>query len=558
MDKQHVLVIGGGPTGVGAALAQVEAGKRVTLVEKYPTLGAERIPRDRLVTPDQAFENPDLEKVRNHPDIDVLTFTDIKKTVAVEKGVEVSLLCKSTRVDNSKCTDCKACIKVCPVNMYDDFNEGFGFRTAVDYLNPSTGEYNIYMEEMPICQETCPVNLDIRSYVGLIADGKYKESLEVIRDRLPLPGSIGRVCPHPCETACNRQYLDEPISICFLKRYVADVELNEGIDPVYATPEKKLSGKIAIIGAGPAGLTCAYDLARKGYEHITIYEALPVPGGYLWVGIPEYRLPKKLLQREVDLIANMGIDIRYNQRIGTDISFDDLKKNHDAVFIGAGCHTGLKLRCPGEDEYQGKGIVDCVTFLREQALGTLPPAKGKLIVIGGGNAAIDSARVGWRMGFDEVYILYRRTKKEMPANPWEIDAAEHEGVIMQYLAAPLEILGKDGKVTGMKCIQMELGEPDASGRRRPVPKEGSEYTIDAETIVPAISQGADLSFLPEGHGLELNRWNTFEIDPDTGATNVPGVFAGGDVVTGPDIAIRAIAGGKKAAEGIHDYLRSRK
>jgi NADPH-dependent glutamate synthase beta subunit-like oxidoreductase len=273
------------------------------------------------------------------------------------------------------------------------------------------------------------------------------------------------------------------------------------------------------------------------------------------VGIPEYRLPKKLLQREVDLICNMGVEIQYNTRIGKDIAFEDLRNDYDAIFIGAGCHTGLKLRVPGEDDYDG--IVDCVTFLRNQALGGLPEAKGKLIVIGGGNAAIDSARVGWRMGYDEVYILYRRTKKEMPANSWEIDAAEHEGVIIQYLAAPVEILGENGKVTGMKCIKMELGEPDASGRRRPVSIEGSEYIIDAETIVPAISQGADLSFLAKGHNINLSRWNTFEIDEETGATNVPGVFAGGDVVTGPDIAIRAIAGGKHAAVGIHAYLRSK-
>jgi len=557
LKEKNVLIVGGGPESVQAALEQAEKGMQATIIEKFPTLGAERIPKDRLVKPDEAFVNLDLDKARKHSNIKILTFSDIKRISQDNGKFKTKILKKSVLVDNSKCNDCKACIKVCPVNMADDFNEGMGFRTAVDYLNAGTGEYNIYKEDMPVCQEACPVNLDIRKYIAFIADGKHLESLAKIRERLPLPGSIGRICPHPCETACNRQYLDEALSICFLKRFVADVELNEDTDPVYETPEKKIPGKIVIIGAGPAGLTCAHDLARLGYEHIKIYEALPVPGGYLWVGIPEYRLPKKLLQREVDLICNMGIEIQYNTRIGKDIAFEDLKKENDALFIGAGCHIGLKLRCPGEDEYQGKGIVDCVTFLREQALGTLPEAKGKLIVIGGGNAAIDSARVGWRMGFDEVYILYRRTKKEMPANSWEIDAAEHEGVILQYLAAPVEILGKDGKVTGMKCIKMELGEPDASGRRRPVPMEGSEYVIDAETIVPALSQGADLSFLKEGHDLELSRWNTFEIDEETGATNVPGVFAGGDIVTGPDIAIRAVAGGKRAAEGIHEYLRSK-
>jgi len=557
VEKKNVLIVGGGLQGIQAALEKAEAGAEVTLVEKFPSLGAERIPRDRIVKPEKAFVNPALDRVRNHDKVKILPYSDLKKIKKDDGKVQAHILKHSLRVDNSKCNDCKACIRVCPVNMFDDFNEGFGFRTAVDYFNPGTGEYNIFKEDQPVCQRACPAHLNIRTYVAQIADGKPLESLATIRDRLPLPGSIGRVCPHPCETACNRQYLDEPISICFLKRFAADAEIKEGIEPVYDTPEKKYSEKIAIIGAGPAGLTCAHDLAREGYENITIYEALPVPGGYLWVGIPEYRLPKELLKREVDLIANMGIDIKYNTRVGKDVSFDDLRKNNDAVFIGAGCHKGLKLRVPGEDEYEGKGIVDCVTFLREQALGEAPEAKGKLIVIGGGNAAIDSARVGWRMGFDEVYILYRRTRKEMPANPWEIDAAEHEGVILQYLAAPVEILGKDGKVTGMKCIKMELGEPDASGRRRPVPIEGSEYVIDAETIVPAISQATNLDFLGQDHGFDITRWNTFEIDEDTGATNVPGVFAGGDVVSGPNIAIRAIAAGKRAALGIHDYLRSK-
>jgi NADPH-dependent glutamate synthase beta subunit-like oxidoreductase len=555
VSEKNVLIVGGGPSGVRAALGQAGTGARVTIVEKFPTLGAERIPRDRLVSPEEAFVNPDLDKVRNHPGIEIFTYSDVKKLARENGRVRAKIFSHSLRVDNTKCTNCKACIKVCPVNMFDDFDEGLGFRTAVDYCNPATGEFNIYKEDMPVCQRACPVNLDIRSYVGLIADGNPPASLAKIRERLPLPGSIGRVCPHPCETACNRQYLDEPISICFLKRFVADVELSTGTDPVYETPKQKFPEKIAIVGAGPAGLACAHDLARLGYENIKIFEALPVPGGYLWVGIPEYRLPKKLLQREVDLICKMGIEIQYNTRIGKDISLEALHKDHDAVFIGAGCHTGLKLRVPGEDEYDG--IVDCVTFLREQALGIRKEGKGRLLVVGGGNAAIDSARVGWRMGFDEVHILYRRTKKEMPANPWEVEAAEHEGVKIQYLVAPLEILGTNGRVTGMKCMRMELGEPDASGRRRPVPIEGSEFVVEAETIVPAISQGADLSFLAKDHGFKITRWDTFDVDPETGATGVDGVFAGGDVVSGPDIAIRAVAGGKRAAEGIHQYLRSR-
>ena len=215
MDEKSVLIVGGGIEGVRAALEQATSGARVTLVEKYPTLGAERIPRDRLIQPGEAFVNPDLAAVRNHDRIDILTCSDIQRVRKDNGTVAAHILKRSLRVDNTKCTDCKACIKVCPVNMFDDFDEGFTFRTAVDYFNPATGEYNIFKEDMPVCQRTCPVNLDIRTYVGQIADGKYLESLATIRDRLPLPGSIGRVCPHPCETACNRQYLDEPISICF-------------------------------------------------------------------------------------------------------------------------------------------------------------------------------------------------------------------------------------------------------------------------------------------------------------------------------------------------------
>ena len=256
----------------------------------------------------------------------------------------------------------------------------------------------------------------------------------------------------------------------------------------------------------------------------------------------------------------MGIEIKYNTKVGKDISFEELRKEYDAIFIGAGCHQGMKLRVPGEDEYYGKGIIDGVAFLKRNAFGEIPESerKGRLIVVGGGNTAIDSARVAWRLGYEEVYILYRRTRKEMPANPWEVEAAEQEGIKIQYLAAPVEIIGKNGRVAGMKCVKMELGEPDASGRRRPIPIKGSEYVIEAETIVAAIGQRTDLSFLGENHGIELTRWNTIAVDEDTGMTNVSGVFAGGDVVTGPDIAIRAVAGGKRAALGIHKYLRSRK
>ncbi len=276
MDNKKVLIVGGGLDGVQQALEKAEAGAKVTVIDRFPNLGAERIPRDRLIKPEEAFVNPDLAKVKESENITVLTQSYLKKIKKGEDGTVAAKIKKpSLLVDNEKCTDCKACIKVCPVNMLDDFSEGLEFRTAVDYSNPKTGEYNIFKEDMPICQKSCPINLDIRTYAGQIADGKHKEALGTIRERLSLPGSIGRVCPHPCETACNRQYLDDPISICFLKRFVADVEMNSGVDPMYETPDKKFDEKIAIIGSGPAGLTVAYDLAREGYKNIVIHEALP-------------------------------------------------------------------------------------------------------------------------------------------------------------------------------------------------------------------------------------------------------------------------------------------
>ena len=553
MSGKQVIIFGGDPAGVAAALEQAEAGMQVTLVESSPGLGGERIPQTRIISGDDAFVDPNLEAVLRHPNIRVIDNAQVQKTAADNGNFHLKIKRRTPRVDREKCNDCKACIKVCPIHMYDDFNEGVGFRTAIDYFNPTTG-YNIFKEDMPVCQATCPANLDIRSYVGLIADGKYAESLAKIRERLPFALSIGRVCPHPCETACNRGYMDEPISICTLKRYVADYEMKENVKAPVEVPDEFHKEKVAIIGAGPAGLTCGYFLAKAGYKSVC-FEALPEPGGMFRYGIPEYRLPTPTLMREIDWICSHGIDLRCDTRIGKDITFEQIQKEFDAVFLGVGAHLGMKLQIKGEDM---KGVVDGVDFLREANMGKPVNAKGKVIVIGGGNVAMDAARVSWRAGFEEVHVLYRRTKKEMPASPWEIDAAEHEGVKFQYLVAPVEVVGENGRMKGLKCLRMELGEPDASGRRRPIPVEGSEFIVEAETLIPAIGQRPDLAFVPDGSGIDITRWNTFAVNHSDYMTNVPGVFSAGDVETGPDIAIRACAGGRKAADGIVRYLRSKR
>lgn len=555
MSDKQVIVFGGDPAGVAAALEQAEAGRRVVLVEPSPSLGGNRIPQTHILNGDQATRDPKYDAVKQHPNIRIITNATVEKAAAKDGGYTFRIRRATPRVDPEKCDDCRACIRVCPIHMYDDFNEGIGFRTAIDFFNADTGDYNIFKEDMPICQATCPANLDIRSYVGLIADGEYDKSLAKIRERLPFALSIGRVCPHPCETACNRGYMDEPISICTLKRFVADDEMKSGATAPVEVPDEFHKEKVAIIGAGPAGLSCAYFLAKAGY-HSVCFEALAEPGGMFRYGIPEYRLPTPTLMHEINWILSHGVELRCDTRIGKDITFEQIQSEFDAIFIGVGAHAGMKLQIKGEDM---EGVVDGVDFLREVNAGQKVDAKGKrVIVIGGGNVAMDAARVSWREGFDEVHILYRRTKKEMPASPWEIDAAVHEGINIQYLVAPVEVVGEGGKMTGLKCLRMQLGEPDASGRRRPVPIEGSEFIVEAEVLIPAIGQRPDLSFVPDSSGLNITRWLTFAVDKSNYMTNVPGIFSAGDVETGPDIAIRACAGGREAAKGIASYIEAKR
>ena len=554
MSTQRVIIFGADPAGLEAALAQAEAGRQVTLIEPSPGLGGERLCQTRIVTDDSPFVDPNLAAVKKHPNIRIITNVQVEKSAAVNGGYRFRIRRQTPRVDLEKCNDCRACMRVCPIHMYDDFNEGLGFRTAIDFFNPESGDYNIFKEDMPICQATCPANLDIRSYVGLIADGKYSESLAKIRERLPFALSIGRVCPHPCETACNRGYVDEPISICTLKRFVADWEVNNKVPAPVEVPDQFHKEKVALIGAGPASLSCGYFLAKAGY-HSVCFESLPEPGGMLRYGIPEYRLSTPILSYEINWILSHGVELRCNTQVGKDISFEQIMQEYDAVFIGVGAQKGVKMQIQGEDL---EGVIDGVDFLRDVNMGRKVNAKGKVIIIGGGNVAMDAARVSWREGFEEVHVLYRRTKKEMPASPWEIEAAEHEGIKFQYLVAPIEVVGENGRMTGLKCLRMELGEPDASGRRRPVPVEGSEFIVEAETLIPAVSQRPDLTFVPDGSELNITRWNTFAVDQETFMTNVPGVFSAGDVETGPDIAIRACANGRKAADGIIRYLEAKR
>jgi NADPH-dependent glutamate synthase beta subunit-like oxidoreductase len=555
---REVVVIGGGLAGLRAALEAAGAGARVSLVEERAHLGGAVLEQDRASAGDTqalGLSAALTKQVLAHPSIRVFTNASVESVSRKDGGVNIKLRWSPARVD-AKCDACGECLRVCPIKPYDTFNEGLVLRTAIDFRGPRTlgGGYNIE-KETPACQERCPVHIDIRRYVGLVACGEYEEAIRVIRERNPLPAVCGRVCNHPCESACNRGHQDEPVAIDALKRFAATYETalrKEGKLPPPRPRRKDTGIKVAVVGAGPAGLTVAHDLAMDGYRP-TIFEAAPVPGGMLWLCIPEYRLPRDIIMNDVSYIQELGVEIKYDSPISRDLTVDDLlKQDFRAVFLGVGAHKGLKLKVPGEDDF--RGFVDCIEFLRKVNLGGTAKPGNRVVVIGGGNSAIDSARTALRLGCEEVAILYRRSRREMPANPWEVDEAEREGVKIHYLAAPVKITGSGGKVSGMVCTKMALGKLDASGRRSPVPVEGSEFDVEADLIIPAISQEPDLSFLQEGHGFDISKWNSFVVNERTMATNRTGVFAGGDAVTGPATVIEAIRAGHLAAESIKEYL----
>ncbi|MBI5015860.1 MAG: FAD-dependent oxidoreductase [Deltaproteobacteria bacterium] len=406
------------------------------------------------------------------------------------------------------------------------------------------------------CKSACPAHLDIPTYVELVKKGMFLESLDVIRQDNCLPGSVGRICVRPCEFNCRRQNVDGPIQIKFLKRFVADYEIERRREPWLPKPviDKE---KVAVIGAGPAGLSCAYFLIQMGYD-CTVFEALPEPGGEAAVGIPDYRLPRAILRREADLIAAMGVKIRYSTNIGTDIPFQDLLKGeYKAVFLGVGARLGTGMGIPGEDK-TAQGYFQGADYLRDIALGNPVFVGERAVVVGGGNVAIDCARISPRIGYKHVTIVYRRTEKEMPADRVEIEDAHAEGIEFAILTNPTRVVIENGKVTGVEVLTMELGEPDASGRRSPVEVPGSEHVIPTDAVIMAIGQAIDLSFLPSDGPVKGTKKQTIVtqgLNRLAGVHNGVGIFSGGDCVSGPLTLIAGLAGGKEAAFQIDRFLR---
>ena len=428
----------------------------------------------------------------------------------------------------------------------DDFNDAVRENAAI-----SSGTY--YAKTTAPCMDACPIHLDIPHYVECIREGDFEESLNVIRDRLPVPGVVGRVCVRPCEAHCRRANLDEPVSIKYLKRFVADAELAKHKSPDYAIAPSPKTGKVAIVGAGPAGVTCAYHLARKGHA-VTVFEHLSEPGGMSAVGIPDYRLPRHILRGEVEQIQKMGVTINYQTTVGKDVLLSQLENDYDAVFIAIGAQGSTSMRVEGEDKGY-KGFIPGVKYLLDINEGRDPYPEGKkVVVIGGGNVAIDCVRCSFRIKKEDVHLVYRRTRNEMPADEVEIRDAEEEKVQFHFLTTPVRILEENGKVVGLECIRMKLGAPDKSGRRRPVPIEGSEFVFDCDTVVPAIGQRVDLSLLEGVAGVETTPWSTIVVDEFTKQTSRPKLFSAGDCETGPGALIGACAGGRKAAESIDKLI----
>ncbi len=418
---------------------------------------------------------------------------------------------------------------------------------------------NHYADCIGPCQLACPAGIDIQGYIALAALGKYNDAIRLIKEKNPLPAVCGRVCTRPCEVkGCRRNLVDEAVGIDYIKRYLADVDLGrrEPFKPAVAPPNGK---RVAIVGGGPAGLSCAYYLATLGYD-VHVLEGLPEAGGMLRYGIPEYRLPKSILDLEINQILDLGVTLRTNVVLGRDFTVAGLRQQgFDAVFLGIGAWDSSKMRIQDEDT---PGVLRGIDFLKQFGLRRAEKLTGRVLVVGGGNTAIDCARTALRMGADDVRLLYRRTRAEMPANEMEIVEAEHEGVAMEFLVAPVRVVRKDGRVAGLECLRMELGEPDASGRRSPKPVRGSEFVVEGGTVLAAIGQGTQVqdlvsgkipNFLPFGETLNLTRWQTIQVEEGTFETSVEGVFSGGDVVTGAATAIEAIAAGRKAAHAIDAY-----
>lgn len=547
-----------------AALDLAGAGFSVVLADSSPAIGGVMSRLDKTFpTNDCAMciMSPKLVDAGRHLDISVLTGAELEELTGGPGDFRARMRVRARGVDLAKCTACGDCSAACPVEVPSAFDVGLAPRKAIYQLYPQAvpNAYAIDKRGTSPCRLACPSGVNVQGFVALTGAGKFGAAWELIREALPFPIVCGTVCHRPCEQACQRGELDEPLAVARLKRFLGEyATAHPDIETAAADKVSPLDGaappQVAVIGSGPAGLACAYHLARAGIK-AEVFEALPVPGGMMRVGIPAYRLPRHLVEHEIALVTGLGVEIRCEQALGRDFSLDDLfGRGYKAVMLAVGAHVPQPAGVPGEEL---PGVMQGIDFLRQVSLVTAPDLGRRVLVVGGGNTAVDAARTALRQGAEHVEMVYRRTAAEMTAMPEEIVEAGEEGIEIRYLVSPAAVLaGPDGRIKALRCVRNELGAPDQSGRRRPVPVAGSEFDIEADAVIFATSQSPGTKGLGgQGFGLAIGRGGTIEADPYTLATSRPGVFAAGDAVTGPAMLIDAAGAGRRAAESIARYLR---
>jgi heterodisulfide reductase subunit A len=545
------LVVGGGIAGIQAALDIANAGHPVYLVERQPSIGGHMAQLDKTFPTldcSACILTPKMVDLAAHPNIHLMDYSEVADVQGYVGNFRVTVRRKPRYVDVTKCTGCGSCAEVCPRELPSEFDLGLSARKVIYRPFPQAVPNAFVIDKVGIapCQNACPAGQHAQGYISYIREGEFEEALRIIREDNPFASVCGRTCHHPCEGNCNRRLVDKPIAIMDLKRFVVDYVYAHGlprpIDPVPHTRDER----VAIVGSGPAGLTAAQHLVKLGYT-VTVFEALPVAGGMMRTGIPEHRLPKGILQRDIDDILAQGVELRLNSPVQDPAA---LLKAHggpyDAVYLATGVSRATRLGIEGEDR---EGVLSAVPFLRQVNLGRRVRIGKRVAVVGGGITAVDAATTALRLGAEEVSLVYRRSRGEIPAYPWELDEAEAEGVKLLTNTVATRILGDDGRLEGMECAHSrQLSRIDDSGKRVVVPEPGTEFVMEVDTVIRAIGQFSDMVFLEEPY-------DTMVGDHETLATEIPGLFAGRGVIPGAGFVINAVALGHEAAQLIHRYLQ---